>query len=388
MIAPYEFKTLLLGSNNLRCNNSPASDFKSELVHIHLMDYPIRINTSELYLSSMSFERLITKLDDKERYWRSIEGKTIAVIGYGNQGRSQALNMRDNGVNVIIGNPPDEYRKTAEKEGFRVYEIDEAVKNSEIVFMLIPDEVQPEVFSHKIADNLKQGSAIVFASGYNYFYDLITVPSYVDVLLVAPRMIGFGIRDLFLKGKGFPVLIAVGKDYTGQAEEKLLALTDAIGALKPGGVAVRSSFKEETLLDLLTEHTWAGAILYMFRLYYEVATELGASPEAIILELYGSGELAEIAESMKQQGLFKQLKNHSHTSQYGQLSRGRLFANEKVKQLIKKMALEILDGTFAKEWTLEQKSGLIHYKNLYKMNLEHPMEREEEKLYRLLGRIK
>jgi len=163
MIAPYEFKTLLLGSNNLRCNNSPASDLKSEVVHIHLTDYPIRINTSELYLSSMSFERLITKLDDKERYWRSIEGKTIAVIGYGNQGRSQALNMRDNGVNVIIGNPPDEYRKTAEKEGFRVYEIDEAVKNSEIVFMLIPDEVQPEVFSHKIADNLKQGSAIVFA---------------------------------------------------------------------------------------------------------------------------------------------------------------------------------------------------------------------------------
>jgi len=329
---------------------------------------------------------LITKLDDREKYWRRIQGKTIGVVGYGNQGRSQALNMRDSGLNVVIGNPDDGYRKLAQEEGFKVFEISEAAKMSDIIFMLIPDEVQPEVFSKHITDNLKEGSTVVFASGYNYYYDLIPIPNFVDVLMIAPRMIGFGVRELYLKGKGFPALIAVGRDYTGEASEKLLALTDAVGALRPGGVAISSSFREETLLDLLSEHTWAGAMLYMFRAYYEVATELGASPEATILELYASGELAEIAESMKEQGLFKQLKNHSHTSQYGQLTRGPLVVNNGVKQLIKKIALEILDGTFAKEWTLEQQSGLVHYKSLHKISLEHPMERKEEELYRLLGR--
>ena len=332
--------------------------------------------------------RLITKLEDKEKYWKTIRGKTISVLGYGNQGRSQALNMRDNGLNVIIGNIPDEYRKKALEDGFKVYDIDEAVKQSDIIFLLIPDEVQPEVYKKQIEPNLKKDACIVFASAYNYYYGFIKPPENIDVLLIAPRMIGWGIRDVFLKNQGFPVLAAVGHDASGKAMDMLLALSDAIGALKPNGLVVMSSFREETLVDLLTEHTWAGMLLFFFRAYYEVATELGASPEAVILELYGSGELAEIAESMKEMGLFKQLQTHSHTSQYGQLTRGPKFVTEQTKELIRQEAIQILNGEFAREWTLEQQSGLVVYNKLHELALEHPMEKEEEKLYKILGRLK
>jgi len=353
----------------------------------------LRIRNIEHYIMflwgsfSLGFmERIITRLDNRDELWKSIVEKRIAVIGYGNQGRSQALNMRDSGLSVVIGNVEDEYTERARREGFEVLPIEKATREADIVFMLIPDEVQPEVFRLSVGPYLKRGGSVVFASGYNYFFHTLEVPEYVNVFMIAPRMIGFGVRELYLRGQGFPVLIALGESYTQDAQSQLLALTDAIGALKPGGVAVQSSFREEVLVDLLSEQTWAGALLFFFRAYYEVATELGASPEAVLLELYASGELVEIAKSIMNEGLFKQLRNHSHTSQYGQLTRGPLFAGQEVKQTIRQIALKILDGDFAKEWALEQQTGLIHFKKLEEMVSEHPMEKEEAKLYRILGR--
>ncbi|MGC8593823.1 MAG: ketol-acid reductoisomerase [Nitrososphaeria archaeon] len=330
--------------------------------------------------------KILTPSNVKEIDLNVIKNKKIAVIGYGNQGRSQALNMRDNGLQVIIGNKEDEYKKQAEQDGFSVYPIKEAVKNADIIFFLIPDELQPVVYQEEISGNLKSGSTFVFASGFNFFYGYVK-PQDVNVLMIAPRMIGWGIRDKYLKKEGFPVLISVEKDFTGNADEILKALTFAIGALGKDGCAIYSSAREETLIDLLSEHTWAGAILYMFRAYYEVATEFGASPEAVILELYGSGELAEIAESMKDIGLFKQLRTHSHTSQYGQLLYGPEFITDETKKLIKKMAIEILNGKFAREWMNEQKTGMVVYNKLHELAAEHPMEKEEEKLYKILGRL-
>ncbi len=329
---------------------------------------------------------IITELKDLKKYQNLLKNKTIAVIGYGNQGRSQALNMRDFGLNVIIGNLQDSYFETAKKDGFKVLSIEEASKLADIIFLLIPDEVQPEVFKEKIEPGLKEGDTLVMASGYNYFYGYVDPPKYVNVLMIAPRMIGWGIRDLYTKNKGFPVLIAVGQDYSGNSKDILIGLSAAIGVFQEGGCAIWSSFKEETLLDLLSEHSWAGAILFMFRTYYEVVTELGASPEAAILEIYGSGELAEIAESMKEIGLFKQLKTHSHTSQYGQLTRGPLYITEEVKEIMKREAMDILNGKFAREWTNEMATGLTVYRRLLEMNAEHPMEKKEEELYKILGR--
>jgi ketol-acid reductoisomerase len=312
--------------------------------------------------------------------------KAVSVLGYGNQGRSQALNLRDSGFNVVVGNIKDDYYSAAQKDGFKVYDIARASEIGDILLILVPDEVQPEVFKREIKPHLDQGTkTLVFASGYNYYFEYV-VPDKktVNVLMIAPRMIGWGVRDLFLKKRGFPVLVAVGNDPSGDSYKMLMALAEGMGAFLPGGCAVESSFKEETLLDLLSEQSWAGAVLFMFRAYYEVATELGCSPEAAILEMYASGELAEIGESMKELGLFKQLKTHSHTSQYGQLTRGTKYIGAEVKRLLKKTALEILDGTFAREWTKEQERGMFEYKKLNEVNLDHPMEEEEEKLYNLL----
>jgi len=296
------------------------------------------------------------------------------------------LNLRDSGFTVIVGNRKDEYADQAKKDGFQVFDIKDAIQKSQIVFVLIPDEVQKEVFEKEITPYLKKGDTVVFASGYNYFYGFVKLPEYVNVIMIAPRMIGWGVRDLYEKNMGFPVLVAVGQDYDGNAEGVMFSLCEGLGVFRKGGVAVRSSFKEETLIDLLSEHSWAGSMLYLFRAYYEVATSLGASPEAVILELYGSGELAEIADSMKNMGLFEQLKTHSRTSQYGQLTRGSLYITQEVKDLIYKEAIKILDGTFAREWAEEQATGLVVFNRLHEMAREHPMEAEEKKLYKILGR--
>lgn len=203
--------------------------------------------------------------------------------------------------------------------------------------------------------------------------------------MIAPRMIGWGVRDMYVNNEGFPVLIAIGNDPNGQGQTLALSLASGIGALKKNGCAIWSSFKEETLLDLLSEHTWAGAILFFFRSYYEIATKLGASPEAIILELYASGELAEIAQSMKEMGLFRQLITHSETSRYGELTRGPLFATKELKELIEREAKEILDGTFDRE-IKDRNYAKETIEKLMKENESHPMEQEERKLYNLLGR--
>ncbi|MGC8622045.1 MAG: ketol-acid reductoisomerase [Caldisphaera sp.] len=315
-----------------------------------------------------------------------IKKMTIAVIGYGNQGRSQALNLRDSGFRVVIGNIEDNYAIKAREDGFIVYSIPEAVSNSKIIFMLLPDEIQEEIFNKYIIPYLKKNHTIIFASGYNYFYNRIELPKYVNVAMIAPRMIGWGVRDMYLKNKGFPVLVAVGKDVDGKSEEEIMVLCEGLGVFKKGGCAVESSFKEETFIDLLSEHSWAGAILYLFRAYYEVATNLGASPESIILELYGSGELAEIAMSMKNIGLFEQLKTHSRTSQYGQLTRGPMYITKELRDRLYREAYDIINGKFEKEWREEQISGLDTLNNLMKMAKEHPMEKEEKKLYKILGR--
>ncbi len=329
---------------------------------------------------------ILSEIGNYENYMQECKKSTVSIIGYGNQGKSQALNLRDSGFKVIVGNVKDEYADKALQDGFEVFSIKDAVAKSQIIFVLIPDEIQKEVFEKEIIPYLKKNDTIVFASGYNFFYGYVILPKFVNVLMIAPRMIGWGVRDVYEKNLGFPVLVSVGQDASGNADEIMISLCEGLGVFRKGGCAIRSSFREETLVDLLTEHSWAGAMLYLFRAYYEVATSLGASPEAVILELYGSGELAEIAESMKDIGLFDQLKTHSRTSQYGQLTRGPMYITNDFKDTLYKEAIKILDGTFAREWTEEQMTGLVVFNKLHALVREHPMEAEEKKLYKILGR--
>ncbi len=310
-----------------------------------------------------------------------LKDKVVSILGYGNQGRAQALNMRDNGTMVIVGNVRDASFEKAVADGFETYDIAGAVQHADYHFLLVPDEVMPAVFDRDIRPHLKPGQAIVVSSGYNVTYGFLRYPADVDVLMIAPRTIGTGVRKTFLDGTGFPSLVSVEHDATGHAQAVMLALAKSMGTLKRCGI--ESSCEEETLCDLFNEHSGG---LYALRRAYEMLVEAGVSPEAAMLEFWVSGESADVAEVMQAHGLFGQLPLHSRTSQYGQQVTGRLKAEEEEaeRKRLRKLIAEIKDGTFAKDWTLEQQAGYPILKRVFQQNLSHPMAAEEERLLRLL----
>jgi len=315
-----------------------------------------------------------------------LSGKTIAIIGYGNQGRAQAINLRRAGHNVIVGNQEDESWQQARSDGFEPLTVDAAAARADIILLLLPDEVAPEIYRRMIEPHLRRGKTVVFASGYNITYKFIVPPRDVDVILVAPRMIGQGVLDLPAVGKGYPVLIGVNQDASGGALATALAISDGIGAFLPGGAVVDSSFEEETLVDLFSEHTWAGAMLFLLEKSYKLLTEAGVSPEVALLELYASGELGEIGHAMASRGFWDQLKLHSHTSQFGQLTHGAQFIGEDAEALMRKAIREIRDGTFSRRWAAEQAAGSPTFHQLLGEAFESPIAKAEGELYMKLGR--
>ncbi len=285
---------------------------------------------------------------DKDADISILEDSVICVIGYGNQGRSQALNMRDSGLNVIVGNMEDNYKKTAIKDGFETFSIEDAVKKSDISFILIPDEVMKEVFAENIKPNLKEGNTIVFASGYNVGFNLLDLPSNSDVLMIAPRMIGVGVRETFLTGEGFFSFIAVEQDYTGEAMSRLLALSKAIGTLKKG--AIKMSFKDEAVLDLFNEQAFGPAFGRVLLTSINTLIDAGYPPEAVLIEMYMSGEMSYTYQKMAKIGLVKQTYFHSHTSQYGAMSRGIRYMKLPIRPIMENTLQEIESGEFTEEW--------------------------------------
>ena len=194
---------------------------------------------------------------DQDADLARLDGKVVGIIGYGNQGRSQALNLKDSGVEVVVGNREDEYAEQARADGWPLHSIADAAAAADFLLILIHDEAQPEVFEQAIRPSLKEGGLISFAHGYNIHYEQIVPPSSVDTVMLAPRMLGKGVRDTYLSGKGFPSFIAVQHDASGQAMDRVLALAKGIGSTKMG--VLESSFEEETLIDLF-EGTSARAL--------------------------------------------------------------------------------------------------------------------------------
>ncbi|MBV8134571.1 MAG: ketol-acid reductoisomerase [Deltaproteobacteria bacterium] len=315
-----------------------------------------------------------------------LSGKTIAIIGYGNQGRSQAINLRRTGNRVIVGNVEDESFRQAKSDSFEALAMDAAAARADVILLLLPDEVAPQVYPRHIAPHLNAGKTLIFASGYNVTYKFIVPPANVDVILVAPRMIGQGVHDLPARGEGFPVLVGVKQDASGNAAAMMLAIAAGIGAFMRGGAVVESSFEEETLVDLFSEHTWAGAMLFMLERAFKMLTEAGVSPEVALLELYASGELGEIGHAMASRGFWKQLGLHSHTSQFGQLTHGADFIGPDAEALMLKAIKEIRDGTFAKRWATEQAAGSSTFNRLLGEVLESPLAKAESELFTKLGR--
>jgi len=319
---------------------------------------------------------------DKDADLTILKDKIIAVIGYGNQGRAQSLNMRDSGLKVIVGNRKDEYYDIAVRDGFEVYSIDRAVKLADVICFLIPDEVQPAVFEKYIRPNLKEGAVLDFASGYTVHFGFIEPPENIDVIMVAPKMIGASVRELYLKGTGCTSLVAVHQDYSGKALDYALALAKAIGSTRSG--AILTTFEEEAVTDLFGEQVLAGGQLFLLRFVFDLLVSAGYNPYVVLLELYMSGEAAEEAKKIVRMGLFKQLSLHSPTSQYGQLTRGPRMINKQAQETLREILDEIVDGRFAKEWELEKKAGYVRMRILKRKALEHPLNRFEEELRKMV----
>lgn len=321
---------------------------------------------------------------DKDADLTILQDKTVALLGYGNQGRSQALNFRDLGLKMVVGNREDAYRQQAVDDGFDPLPLPEAAAQGDVLLLLVPDEVQPEVYERDIVPSLKPGKVLVFASGFNVYYGFIKAPSDVDVVMVAPEMIGVGVRENFLNGKGYPTLIGVEQDASGQALAIALAIARASGSTKMG--AIMSSFEEETLIDLMYEHS---GVLYHIRRVIGVLIEAGVSPEAAIIGFYASGEEARLAQAYADVGLWHQLPLHSTTSQYGQEVTAQMRQDEEEMELarLRRIVRNIKNGGFAKAWILEQQAGFPTWHRLRQQNMNHPVIRAERELFRRLGRL-
>jgi ketol-acid reductoisomerase len=271
----------------------------------------------------------------------TLDGRQLAILGFGNQGAAQAANLRDSGVDVIIGNRDDHYRDRVTAAGFTPMPIEEAAAAGQILLLLIPDEVQPQVFTELVAPHLSTGDTLVVASGYNWAFGLLDVPEGVDVVMVAPRMIGAAVRSRFQSGAGYPCFVSVERDASGRG----------IGGTAGGAIA--SSAREEAALDLFSEQALWPAILDVMRTAYETLHAAGFSDEAVLYEMYLSAEPAEVFAHVAEEGLFDQLTLHSQTSQYGQLrALAALTATDTgLRERFERVLHDdILSGAFAKEW--------------------------------------
>jgi len=306
-----------------------------------------------------------------------LKDKTIGIIGYGNQGQAQALNLRDSGGGIIIGVRADETRQQAISDGFDVFSIQEAATRAQVVLLLIPDEVMSGVFKSEVLPGLFPGKALCFASGCNVAFKLIEPPDGVDIVMVAPRMIGAGVRQRYLERKGFPSFIGVHQDATGNALKTALAIAKGIGSTRSGVMVL--TFAEEAELDLFTEQAFGPAFGQVLLSAIQTLIDAGYPVEAVMIELILSGEFTYSMQKIVEIGLFKQMELHSHTSQYGSMTRSVRFINPQISQIMNEILEEIRSGAFTREWEAEQKAGLPVFNQIKDLRNYHPIAEWERK---------
>ena len=296
---------------------------------------------------------------DKDADLSLLQGKTIAVIGYGSQGHAHALNAHDSGCNVIIGlHEGSKSRAKAEADGLKVMSVADATKAADIVMILIPDTMQAQVYADSIGPNLKPGSMLMFAHGFNIHYKTIQPPTSVDVTMVAPKAPGHRVREVFKEGAGTPMLIAVEQDATGQAHALALAYAKAIGGTRAG--VIETTFKEETETDLFGEQTvLCGGVTALVRSAFETLVKAGYQPEIAYFECMH--ELKLIVDLMYEGGLSYMWYSVSDTAEYGGYTIGDQ-VEEQVKEFYAGVLADIQSGKFAQEWIAENKNGRPNFK--------------------------
>lgn len=285
----------------------------------------------------------------------ALNGATVAVLGYGNLGRSMALNLRDSGLTVVVGNRDDEYRQAAVNDGIDVTDIAPAVTKSDLAYVLLPDEVIPEVYASDIAPYLRPHSAVCFGSGYVLAFGLIAPAPDVDVLLLAPRMLGEEVRTSFLDGRGFFSYVSIEQDASGNAEARLLALALASGTLAKG--AMWLSAKQEAHLDLLIEQTLGPYLGTAIQLAFETGVANGLPPEALVLEMYMSGEMSRTFQTFADVGFHRSASWHGLAAQYGGALGALALDRKEMARMFAEQARRIVTGEFAAQFQAEKEAG-------------------------------
>lgn len=292
---------------------------------------------------------------EKDVKYDALSGKTVSVIGYGSQGRAQSRNLKDSGVKVLVGlREGGRSWDLAKSEGMDVVTIEEAASAGDVIQILIPDQIQQEVYEQSIKKYLKEGKALGFSHGFNIHYHQIVPPEGVDVFMVAPKGPGPLVRRMYEEGKGVPSLIAVYRDYSGKAKDIALSYAKAIGSLRAG--VIETTFKEETETDLFGEQAvLCGGVNELIKYGFEVLVEAGYQPEIAYFECLN--ELKLIVDLIYEGGIINMWRGVSDTAKYGGLTVGPKIITKDVKELMKKALERVQNGEFAREWVLENKSG-------------------------------
>ncbi|OGS55223.1 MAG: ketol-acid reductoisomerase [Euryarchaeota archaeon RBG_19FT_COMBO_56_21] len=293
---------------------------------------------------------------NKDADLKVLKGKRVAVIGYGIQGRAQSLNLRDSGVDVVLGlNLKDETWKRAKADKMKIATIPEAVKSADIVMMLIPDEVQKAVYDKDVAPNLSKGMTLDFAHGFNIHFKRIVPPKNIDVIMVAPKGPGALVRETYLSGIGVPALVAVYQDHSGNAKKTALAIAKGLKATTRG--VIETTFDEETETDLFGEQAdLCGGASELVKKSFEVLVEAGYQPEIAYFEVLH--ELKLIIDLVQKGGIEGMWDGVSNTAEYGGRTRGPVIIDDVVKARMKILLADIQSGKFAREWVAEHKAGM------------------------------
>lgn len=313
-----------------------------------------------------------------------LNGKTVAVIGYGSQGHAHAQNLRDSGVQVILGLRPGKSWNAAIEDGFQVFTVEEAVQKADIIMILVNDEYQADLYKNQIAPNLKPGKALAFAHGFNIHYGQIVPAPEIDVFMVAPKAPGHLVRRVYTEGKGTPCLVAVHQDASGKAKELALAYAKGIGGTRAG--VLETTFKEETETDLFGEQVvLCGGVAALIKAGFDTLVEAGYQPESAYFECLH--ELKLIVDLIYEGGIARMRYSISDTAEYGDLTRGKRIITDETRKEMKKILQEIQDGSFAREWILENKVGRPHFTALRRREEEHLIEKVGRKLRSMMSWI-
>lgn len=309
---------------------------------------------------------------DKDADLNLLKGKVIAIIGYGNQGRGQSLNLKDNGCEVVVGlHEGSKSKARAEADGVKVASVADASKAADIIMMLAPDNLHQEIYNQSIAPNLAKGNMLMFSHGFNIHYGQVVPSPDIDVTMIAPKSPGNLLREFYTQGVGVPALLAVYQDASGQAKDKALAYAAAIGCARAG--VLETTFAEETETDLFGEQCiLCGGVTALLKATFEVLVEAGYQPELAYFECLN--ELKLIVDLIYKGGISFMRDSVSYTAQYGDLTRGPRVIDDMVRENLWEVLGEIQDGTFAKEWILENQADRPVFNALKRKDREHPIE--------------